>query len=98
MCSAQYVKQDISEEKALLSAEESSLELANSIYQRNKIIFKSSAVSQESYDMAQVDLAVVKPDIVRLQSVMRKKLSPHRLKVKQGFISWNKVSFCRAVS
>ena len=32
--------------------------------------------------MAQVDLAVVKPDIVRLQSVMRKKLSPHRLKVK----------------
>jgi hypothetical protein len=48
--------------------------------------------------MAQVDLAVVKPDIVRLQSVMRKKLSPHRLKVKQGFISWNKVLFCRAVS
>lgn len=78
------IQQDISEEKALLSAAEASLELANSIYKRNKNLFKSNAVSEETYDTARVDLAVVKADIVRLQSVIRKKTITAPFKGKTG--------------
>jgi membrane fusion protein (multidrug efflux system) len=78
------IQQDISEEQALLSAAEASLELANSIYKRNKNLFKSNAVSEETYDTARVDLAVVKADIVRLQSVIRKKTITAPFKGKTG--------------
>jgi membrane fusion protein (multidrug efflux system) len=67
------IQQDVSEEEALLTAAEASLELASSIYQRNKNLFAAKAVSEETYDTARVDLAKVKADIVRLQSVIRKK-------------------------
>jgi membrane fusion protein (multidrug efflux system) len=78
------IQQDISEEKALLSAAEASLELANSIYKRNKNLFKSNAVSEETYDTARVDLAKVQADIVRLQSVIRKKTIIAPFKGKTG--------------
>ena len=78
------IQQDVSEEKALLSAAEASFELANSIYKRNKNLFKSNAVSEETYDTARVDLAKVQADIVRLQSVIRKKTIIAPFKGKTG--------------
>ncbi|MFQ3322924.1 MAG: membrane fusion protein (multidrug efflux system) [Pseudomonadales bacterium] len=78
------IQQDVGEEQALLSAAEASLELANSIYKRNKNLFNSNAVSEEAYDKARLDLAVVKADIVRLQSVIRKKTITAPFKGKTG--------------
>jgi membrane fusion protein (multidrug efflux system) len=78
------IQQDIGEEQALLNAARASLELANSIYKRNKNLFNSNAVSEEAYDKARVDLAKVKADIARLQSVIRKKTITAPFKGKTG--------------
>jgi membrane fusion protein (multidrug efflux system) len=78
------IQQDVSEEEALLSAAEASLELASAIYKRNKNLFASKAVSEEAYDTARVDLARVKAEIVRLQSVIRKKTITAPFKGKTG--------------
>lgn len=67
------LQQDISEELALLDAAKARLDLADSIYRRNKSLYETNAVSEEQYDTARVELATVKADIARLQSVIRKK-------------------------
>jgi membrane fusion protein (multidrug efflux system) len=78
------IQLDVGEEQALLSAAQANLELAESIYKRNKNLFKSNAVSEETFDKARVDLANVKADIARLQSVIRKKTIQAPFKGKTG--------------
>ena len=64
---------DVSEEQSLLDSAKARLDLANSIYQRNKRLLEANAVSREQYDRTRVEQLTAQAEITRLESVIRKK-------------------------
>ena len=67
------IRQDSSEEDALLKAAESRLQLAKTILLRNQRLLKSKAVSQEDVDRALVSFDNTEAEIAQLISIIRKK-------------------------
>lgn len=64
---------DISDEEANLQAANARQSLAQSIFKRTLELNQSNAASKEKLDSARTDLIVIKSEIARLNSVIRKK-------------------------
>ncbi len=67
------LQMDVSEETARLNAAEARLTLAQNIFKRADKLFESGAVSEETYDRARAELAAIKAEVARLNSLIRKK-------------------------
>lgn len=65
---------DSAEEQAQLDSATARLELAQSIYLRNKNLYATNALSEDQYQRSRADLATVKAEIARLKAILRKKI------------------------
>jgi len=67
------IQLDISEEQANLASAKARAKLAQGIYEREKTLRKSNAISQEALDRARANVDVLKAEIAATQSIIDKK-------------------------